>query len=81
MESASTFQHNTSKTWKEQFLISNGKQNTQDSETILNNKITSRGITTPHPKLYYRRTVINNLHGIDTKKKRLINEMEMKTQK
>jgi hypothetical protein len=49
-------------------------------KTILNNKRTSWGISTPDLKLYYR-AILEKLHGIDTMTDRQINGIELKTQK
>ena len=60
IQSPSKSKHNSSQTLKEQystFIWKNKK--TQDSQSILyNKKKTSRGITIPDIKLYYRSTVM-----------------------
>ena len=54
----------SSKTWKEQFSNSSGKEKRKKKrknrivKTILNNKRMAEGITTSHLKLYYRAIVI-----------------------
>jgi hypothetical protein len=55
MKSPSKFQHNTSKTWKEEFSNSSGKAKKKKKnikgKTILNSKRTAPGITIPNLKV------------------------------
>jgi hypothetical protein len=57
------------------------KQKPMIVKIILINKRTSRGLTITDLKMHYRAIMIKKLHGISTETGRLINGIELKTEK
>ena len=53
-------QHNSSRTWMDDFRLHNKTQRNQNLKIIINNKRTARGVIIPDLKLYYSAIVIKN---------------------